>query len=291
MKTFATPTRKGAGAGRPPVRRAARLPSPASSSRRAEIRHILHGPAESPVRRKIRVEPGVSIDSYLSGFVVSPAKSGDIYSHSGASYASISAQIVGDLLSSPRVFEVPGQDGLTAATSLGDHVQSRKGIVEFAAKKKYTFAAGSAMTMNPKYWRKVGAGWRVKPGVDPKTAMEDVNITPKKYKIACQAATQLTMMAGSGFSPLTKDTGVGKDDWVPGDWGYIKNTQFVPGSTAVGLEGENLIYTGGQQFWGHFSGTNTYRTLDQWIAEVMSWNTPGGAALRDYRKRPSRGLA
>ena len=140
--------------------------------------------------------------------------------------------------------------------------------------------------MNPVYWVKVNNNWRVRPGKNPKEAYEDVNKNPTKYSIACHAATVITMSAGSGFANLKKDSGVGDSDWVPGDWGYIKNTNF-PGHP-VGREGENLINVSPGRFWGHITKTNTYKSISAWMNKVKGWH--GAAKLLKWRKRPKTGL-
>ena len=122
---------------------------------------------------------------------------------------------------------------------------------------------------------------------DDIAAIEDLNVNPKEYAIACLATTQLTM-EGGGKSALAHDTGVGDSDWIPGDWGYVENTKFPAVGGTVGLEGENIIYTGMDRFWGHFGPGIEYKTLTQWFDQVKGWN--GGAKIEDYRDRPKTGL-
>lgn len=252
-----------------------------------ELVHVMQQSGTARMQRKIKAG-SVSLDSFL-GFrgVVGFQKSGNTYSHPGVSITPLDTQILYDMLSSQRTFTVSGSTQTDAEDGLDDHIAARKGIVDFAAKKQYGFGAGSAMRMNPAYWEHVGSRWRVKTGVDQQTAMNDLNVNPSKYDIACQAATSITMFAGSGLANIVKDNGVADSDWIPGDWGYITNTKF-PGSP-VGNEGENIIYTGGQQFWGHYTGSNTYRTLDEWRDAVRSWD--GGERLESHRQRPDTGLS
>ena len=139
--------------------------------------------------------------------------------------------------------------------------------------------------MNPAYWIVDATGWRLKPGVNHQGAIKDLNVHPHEYAIACQAATQLTME--SGQSPLTNDYGAAESDWIPGDWGYITNTKFPPAGME-GLEGENLIYTGNDKFWGHFGPGVEYKTLAEWRDQVKSWH--GGSHVEGYRTRPNIGM-
>jgi hypothetical protein len=234
------------------------------------------------VQRKLQVGAGLALDT--KGFTTT--KTGDVYTCPAAVKNSTWNEIFTSLLFSPRVFKLDGKTNTEIDTNLDKHMTARHGIVEFATKKQYTFGAGSAFKMNPAYWIVDATGWRPKPGVDRDKAIQDLNVHPKEYSIACLAATQLTM-EGGGKSPLADDTGVALTDWIPGDWGYITNTKFPSGGTA-GLEGENIIYTGKDKFWGHFGPGNTYKTFQEWFDEVKGWH--GGANAEDYRTRPTIGL-
>ena len=139
--------------------------------------------------------------------------------------------------------------------------------------------------MNPAYWEHDATGWHVKPGVDRKTAINDLNENPGEYEIGCLLATKLTMEGGSKSPVLIRETGAADDDWIPADWGYIKNTKFSGG---YGLSGENIIYTGKDLFWGHFGPGNTYKSLADWFADVESWD--GAATINTHRDHTNVGL-
>jgi len=251
-----------------------------------ELAHTVqqgHGPT-STVQRKLQVDPGLSLDT--QGFTTT--KSGDVYTCPAVVKKSIYNEIFTSLLFSPRVFKLTGTTNAQINASLAQHIAARLGIVDFASRKKYSFGARSAFKMNPDFWTQDPAsGWIPKPGIERKKAIDDLNVHPDKYTIACLIATKLTM-EGGGKSTLKHDTGVSIDDWIPGDWGYIKNTKFPAVGGKPGLEGENIIYTGKDKFWGHFGPGNEYKTLKEWFDKVESWNK--GAAHRDYRNRPSIGL-
>ena len=59
--------------------------------------------------------------------------------------------------------------------------------------------------------------------------------------------------------------------WIPGDAAYIDNLSATKTQNQAiwpaGLEGENILYVGGGNFWGHFPGKSIY-TLDEWIKKV-----------------------
>ena len=84
------------------------------------------------------------------------------------------------------------------------------------------------------------------------------------------------------------------NDWIPGDWGYIKSYIVNP---SPGLEGENIIYVGKNLFWGHFSSVHKPQSLKAWIARVATWEQHkvpkakrGMAELVGRRKYPVKGL-
>lgn len=234
------------------------------------------------VRPKLRVNTKVDLD--LHGF--SATRAGDVYTGKRITQSSLNNEVFSALLHSPRTFDVDGATSGEANRNLEKHVTARMGIVDFASKKRYGFAAGSAFRMNPTYWKVGTTRFDLQPGADPQKAIQDLNVHPEKYSIACLAATNLTMRGGSK-SDLTQDNGVADTDWIPGDWGFIENTKFPPGGPD-GLEGENIIYTGKGKYWGHFGSGLDYRTLDKWFDEVKSWH--GGAAIKPQRRRPTVGL-
>lgn len=237
------------------------------------------------VQRMIEVNPGVELDTM--GYSV--AKGGNIYTNSVVVKSSVYNEIVTSLLNSDRTFKLAGSTNKEANANLKKHIAARVGIIDFADKKKYTFAAGAGFTMNPDYWNvdHVKGSFDVKAGVDKQKAMDDLNVHPDQYAIACEAATAITMKGGSK-SDIRSDSSELDTDWVPGDWGYIENTKFPrPGGTP-GLEGENIIYVGKNKFWGHFGPGKEYKTLKEWFDQVNGWNS--GAVITSQRKYPKAGL-
>jgi len=241
------------------------------------------------IQRKIEVrEPTVKLENYFNSHNIPTTRYGNVYKSVGATFMLLIDQILSNMLVSGRTFYLHGYTQAEAEDNLNRHVNSRKGIVDFAKDKKYGFAAGTNTEMNSEYWiNDPIKGWIVKPGADQKEAMNDLNKKYWKYYIACERATKITMAAGSGFSDLGKNEDVKSTDWIPGDWGYISNTGFIRLPENQGFEGENIIYMGNGLFWGHgFSPAE--RTLDNWIDEVLSWN--GGAELYRHRWYPLSGL-
>ena len=249
-----------------------------------ELAHTLEpgAGAEPAIRRKMAVGAGLTLDTM--GYTTS--RTGDVYTCPKVVKNTIWHELFTSLMHSPRVFTLDGTTNKQVDANFKKHMSARHDILEFAAKKAYTFAAGAASRMNPLYWDVNATSWSLKSGADADKAIADLNVHPGEYAIACLPATKLTMVGGSK-SELSDDFGVASDDWIPGDWGYITNTSFQASGEA-GLEGENIIYTGKDKFWGHFGPGKTYRTHKEWFDEVASWH--GGAAAADYRIRPKVGL-
>jgi hypothetical protein len=79
--------------------------------------------------------------------------------------------------------------------------------------------------------------------------------------------------------------------WIPGDWGHIEN----PGGTTPLYAGEHIIYLGGSKagdlptfskaamFFGHGGKPAQVTSLQNWLAQVASWNnaTP---RIEEWRK-------
>ncbi len=269
---------------------------PATESGRALIAHelahvIQHDRGAAVVRRKIKCDPQAKLDGFLrtkgvQGFTVSNS----VYDHSKGGGASFEQELLIDMLASPRLFNVEGDSDATTRANLAAHVKARTGIVAFASKKQYNFAALSGWKMNPAFyeWDLSKGTWKVKPGVDRQAAWEDVNTNPQLYAIGCAAATDITMKGGSNGANIINMPSGDAADWVAGDSGYVENTKYNPQSGQIGLLGENIIYTGGGMFWGHFTGSVTYRTLPDWVTMVNGWN--GGAKIDTKRELPATGL-
>lgn len=253
-----------------------------------ELTHSLQQSSGAPViRRKLKVGPGLTLDT--KGFTTT--KSGDVYSAPKAvRKGSVWNEIFTSLLASPREFELDGTTSEKVNSNLAAHMKARLGIIDFAAKKQFKFGAGSGnFKMNPDFWVVTSTSYYPKPGVDPMKAIEDINNPKnvgdpvKEYRIACQAATKLTMVGGSKSERIQNIPSSDKDDWVPGDWGYIKNVKFPATGGIPGLEGENIIYVGNDKFWGHFNPGLEYKTLAGWIKQVNDFTPPTEAELKDTR--------
>ncbi|MCE6953105.1 DUF4157 domain-containing protein [Cereibacter sphaeroides] len=140
---------------------------------------------------------------------------------------------------------------------------------------------------------------------DRKAAQQKTASPAYDYAMACQFAT-MTVMYGGAQAPLksadvsgtavTSAAGkeIGKSDrtsavwtdWVPGDWGYVKNTGTQ--TPAPGQEGENMISVGNERFWAHDDPKKAILSLPEVMDKVRRWNK--SASLQPLRRYPSNGL-
>jgi hypothetical protein len=97
---------------------------------------------------------------------------------------------------------------------------------------------------------------------------------------------------------LDRQSNVPWNNWVPGDWGYIRNPNEESRTTISGYEGSNIVYIGRGLFGVYYGGPKT-RTLDRSLLRVFRWryeakNAPQKEAetpelLEVLRKTPSQG--
>lgn len=257
-----------------------------------ELFHVIENEKQGQttrIQRKVATN-NVAIDDYLtSKGIKNFEKRKSIYFHLGICELDREKEIIYDLLSSERSFPVAGTTPNLAKNNIRKHVQARKGIVEHTSKGTYKWGVNSSIKMNPQYWQKSNNRWGAKPGVSLEDASRDVFENPSgfDYAMACQLATGVTFVAGSGSSSY-KELNTNQDDWVPGDWGYIENKAYKDGQSKPGTEGENIIYTGGRQFWGHPGGN---KPINEWMCHIQKWNNnTGKPQLEKWRKYTGLGL-
>jgi hypothetical protein len=235
-----------------------------------ELSHVLQ-PGSSPIIQR-KSEIGDALESMLALLIL---------------YASddLGSEILKGILASSRPVSLRGSDKEQEA-QLRAHVDARKGIVDFAEKNTFAYATKD-YKFNSDFWddESDSPERAPKPGVSLKDADADLHVHPEEYALGCKQATAITMRAGSNYSEFATDENVNDYDWIPGDWGYIANSNVKPGHP--GEEGQNLIYLGGGLFWGAIAGKTT-RTMKEWLAQVNSW---GVAQLQSWRKRPILGVS
>lgn len=82
---------------------------------------------------------------------------------------------------------------------------------------------------------------------------------------------------------LKLQTGVALGNFVPGDWGYILNTDPVSGQK-TGYEGSNAIYLGGNRFSDYYDDNNHSYTFEEKLDEVYQWRNGVFSRSRDAKK-------
>lgn len=245
-----------------------------------ELAHVIQQRERVPshVQRKVEVEPGVNLDTM--SYTVT--KSGNSYfAPATVKNSSTFNETVTGLFHSDRVFQIRGRTDEEASSNFLKHVAARVGVVDFSAKKRYSFDAGPSFKMNSKLWDYGGGEWKPKPGVDPQKAYDDLNnnADPEHaYAISCEVAADITEKGGGRSGTTTQNTS-DLTGWIPGDWGHVENKCPYPPNG--GFEGENIIYIGHDSFWGHYKTANTKDSLAGWIATVASWGNadPGKGAV------------
>ncbi|MEM7428731.1 MAG: DUF4157 domain-containing protein [Pseudomonadota bacterium] len=189
------------------------------------------------------------------------------------------------MASSPRVFDVVGSTEHEVLQSLFVHLRARHNVVHRT--RDFDPIRFGSPEFNPVYWKLDDAGLLQPLADDPTKAYADLVDNAEKYRMMC---AQITLLILKGASRrIHHDYGAGKNDWVPGDVGFIENS--FPPPNARGVEGENIICVGKDQFWGHADPSRTLK-LSEWLRAVNGWTREWGAtASLDHRRtRPDDGL-
>jgi hypothetical protein len=82
---------------------------------------------------------------------------------------------------------------------------------------------------------------------------------------------------------LKLQTGVAPGNFVPGDWGYILNTDPVS-AQKTGYEGSNAIYLGGNRLSDYYDDHNHSYTYEEKQDEVYQWRNGVFSRSRDALK-------
>jgi RHS repeat-associated protein len=99
--------------------------------------------------------------------------------------------------------------------------------------------------------------------------------------------------------PLDRQLNVSWHDWIPGDWGWIKNIDERSSSNTDGLEGKNIIYIGNGKFSGAYSTSDGPITasLEDYLKYVYRWREKEPTAVNviemktSYRRSPKGALS
>lgn len=210
-------------------------------------------------------------------------KSRYIYKHvyNRQSSPSLSNEIVQNMILSTATYEIKGRKIEDIMKDLDKHVMTRTTIVQIAQKFKIKFPNEDGKEGNIK--RMINKLKRAK-NLEERIKIFDEYNEKKDLYLACYDATKLIMSTGSNPDKKLLERTY-EEIHIPGDWLYIKNNH--PRADTF-LEGENLIYLGGDQYWGT-SGAPQMKSYQDWYEEVYSWN--GSATSKNTIMRfPHEGI-
>jgi hypothetical protein len=193
-------------------------------------------------------------------------------------------EILQEMLASPRNFCLDGSSYKEAFDNLKEHIRAREQIIKKTDDVSFEFATKDKLRTNPEYWD----GQFLKDESEKLEAAEDFFINPDKYAVGCKMAARATAIAGSGTVNFKTLNNCPYYDWVPGDFGWIINKDPVS-SREDGDEGENLIYLGGNRFWGLTGDGSLKMDRGWWLGEVAGWGNKG-AEFDGRRDFPMTGL-
>lgn len=171
---------------------------------------------------------------------------------------------------------------------------------------------------NAAYWTlESGSGvFKRKEGVSPSDALEDIFKNPSQYGFECATALVIVyykamydLVGRADFDRLCKDVKIGP--WAyegdlsrlmvtegngsreasperratlrAGEYGYFMNWDVSAKGRDEGWQGENVIFLGGQRFYGHPFGIATEREI---VSHLNEWRKPSArrsASLLDLR--------
>ncbi len=154
----------------------------------------------------------------------------------------IEQEIITAMLSEKHSFAIAGTCPEEIIINLKRHIESRKTIVRNAYGKVVPFRKPSwewearqvarGGRGSQEYWDAIN---RPEGGMMCKNCTDRIFDTGTKVDRRHQKGTRI------------------KSVWIPGDAGYIFNDNFDEETWGAGYQGENVIYVGKGQFWGHIN--------------------------------------
>ena len=161
---------------------------------------------------------------------------------------------------------------------------------------------------NLRYWdRTSNGGFRLKAGVKPSAAINDIFINGSQYGTECATAMmivfykallnvcksdafdklfpQINLMNWNITEPLLKEAGIVKKaaDVLPGDRGYFFNPDVSPADPEY--RGENVIILPGGMYYGHGIGIATSQKIIRNLNSYRRRNASRSAYLSDSVSR------
>jgi len=189
--------------------------------------------------------------------------------------------------------------------SLNFELLLRRNIIESAkelAKSGAEFTVFYNSKFNEQFWTKTYRGYRLKPFAQPSEAIEDIFKNGKKYGFECSTAiviiyyyAVLKSINRSAFNQLFQNLLV----W---DWSYDEDlriitkvgTEFIPGDVLYFHNpdflhpvwiGENAVYLGRNQYFGHGVGIGTKEEMIKALNTLRKPNAKKSAYLLSQYSR------
>ena len=201
-----------------------------------------------------------------------------IYGYPSYDSDNLTSEILASMIKSSRIFKIKNIDNLKT------HIAVRKKSIVFAKKAKFSYKSGSPQ-FDRKYWTYDASRGGMIPAANVSwaDALNHLFLSPKGYSIECKRAVRFAQLAGvlavnPDKNPTPPQWGLRQslvskeDDWVPGDYSYLRRVDPIGGGHAN--NGENVLYIGKGRWWGHAAQQRIY-TLDEWKQTLMKWNDVG----------------
>lgn len=191
------------------------------------------------------------------------------------------------------------ENAFCSVAALNEHIEIRQNTVRWGKTAEWEFAEYRKVVKNTKLWNESVLDWTVKPGTKAEDAVLDMFLGDDNYKLGCTKAVDAIEAQGPidhfmrkcqtpikvaamrrlmGNEPvndvedkyLKKVHGVDPRNWIPGDWGWIRNTH-EKSSDMKGFEGSNIVYGGCGGFIGYYKNNPASRPLESKVARVYNW--------------------
>lgn len=198
-----------------------------------------------------------------------------------------------------------------------EHVKIRQNIVKWGVRAMWKFPEDGETKTNPKFWAKdwsVKSGVKSSDAIADafvgtynyeigctkacqkimaqgildyfKNVSKDKRMTDHLDKITAPTPLDTMEMKVHGSSKkemvregtlVDRHFNVPYDNWIPGDWGWIKNTDSESAED-FGFEGCNIVYIGQGKFVVYYE-SDPDRTIDEALVRVYRWR-------RDSKEKP-----
>jgi protein-glutamine gamma-glutamyltransferase len=208
------------------------------------------------------------------------------------------------MLSRPELFAYPGGSELSFELRMREQILNAAKALNSSGAGFSTFATDRC---NPEYWiREPNGAFRLRSDRSPSAAIRDIFMNGRQYAFECATAIVIVLykacletIGENAYNNLFGNTYlfhwiVDRDlgllthpstRFIPGDALYFDNPEYDPAMPQ--WQGENLIYMGDDQYYGHGIGiTNAQRIIET----LNSHRFPGAAKsafLLPQATRPS----